>query len=192
MIFLLYLSKKVLYRMKITYSLFLFVSLLQTMLYADSSALRKILSDFQYIAQDSSTSIQDPDIVKLEPFPVVEEGFDDRKWRRLNTSLHNRNKLTRFEKMQQVNMFGTSLFVDGGQAYDSDESHGGGGYEIPLVSNFRNINKKIKGGIVLSENATLYLRTGVRWKIPGLSDKIQIWLPYRRKSTLGIGLRIEN
>jgi hypothetical protein len=165
------------------------VCFLQSTLFAGSSALQKILDDFKYVNQ-TDISFRDQEVVKLDPFPVIGERFDDKKFRLLDSSLHHRHKLTQFEKTQEVNMFGTSFVIDDAQAYDPTENHGGN-YEMPLVSNLRSIDKRIKGGIILSENATLYLRTGVRWKIPGLPDNVQLWLPYRRKSTVGFGLRIE-
>lgn len=50
----------------------------------------------------------------------------------------------------------------------------------------QNFSRRLRGGIKIRENATLYIKTGIRWNI-GLK-KTELYFPYRRRNVFGVGL----
>ena len=50
----------------------------------------------------------------------------------------------------------------------------------------KNFSRRLRGGLKLGENATLYIKTGIRWDIG--SKTTELYFPYRRRNVFGVGI----
>jgi hypothetical protein len=170
---------------KYIYLFFLFACLWAT-LFADTSqsAREKILVGFQYKPFEVPT-VSD-DVVVLKPFPVIAERIDtERSFRKLYVLFNPHSTKSESDDSSGSKIFGISFAFDG---YS----------EGPLeslqyaIKDLRQMEKRLRGGVPIGSNATLYIRTGIRWKSDWFPKGLEVWLPFRHSSIWGVGIRIDD